>query len=582
MIDLAQRLKDLDPAKFEDLCFQILSEKFPEAGLKHVEGRAGDKGTDLFAGTLAWQPAIWQCKFFKDGIKDAQKKQIKKSLKTALSQFSPREWTLCVPIRLDINAHSWFQKLAQQHTNVKIELFDAPLIVKELIFRPTIRDFFFPDVVLNVSEIRAILLSTGDYSDSQLAHLADENVDQYIDRLRQKEPRYDYQLSYHSGNAGLAALERGDEVLPPNTIMTAWHGNRRLDLTVRDVEAVRKDPPRLDLTVNAEGAKKIQNALRTGAPIQLDPNDLVAFKSSFDFLLSPEQLQQPFGLVLSPRFPKACGSFRVTFENSVKKVVYDLIEFDVTAKQFGENGEHRVLEMSSTSPYVPFQMNARFGIDDLSASFNLQKKFRGHEILEVEKFLDAMAVLKGGGAIELFDLKQAKAARTTGAHLNTSSEKEGQFEQITRDLAEVARAFAVRLIVPEAIGKKDLETMSFLLEVCRSGEIQGGTITSLTATLVRRDESVESVFGPISGEFMIGVENDSYPPQQLLGTQVTVGPCRMVIERASLCDLDDTKKKYAALKPGESTPVRFLSTGSVRQIFLKFHKGEPLAPLVPV
>jgi len=308
---------------------------------------------------------------------------------------------------------------------------------------------------------------------------------------------------------------------------------------------------------------------------------LVAFKSSFDFLLSPEQLKQPFGMVLSPRFPKVRGSFRVTFESRVKKVVYDLIEFDVTGKQFGENGEHREAEMSSTSSHIPFHMNVKLVMDDATASFNLETKFRGHDILEIEKCLDALAALKDGGTIELYDLKQGKSLGAVASQLNTLSEKDGQFEQITRDLAEVARAYGVKFIAPEVIRKKDLDTLAFLLEVCRTGELQGGTVQNLRATLVRRDEPVESVFGPISGEFMIGVENDSYPPQLLLGTQVTIGPYRMVIERASLCDLDDTRKKYAALKPGGSIPVRFLSTASVRQYFPKFYKGEPLPPIVP-
>jgi hypothetical protein len=142
---LFQRLKELDAIRFEELCFQIWSERLPGAGLHHVEGKAGDKGADLFAGILAGEPAIWQSKFLKDGIKDAQKKQIKKSLKTALKHFSPALWTLCVPVNLDINAHSWFQKLVQAHSRkLKIELFDASMIVKELIFRRPIRNGIFP------------------------------------------------------------------------------------------------------------------------------------------------------------------------------------------------------------------------------------------------------------------------------------------------------------------------------------------------------------------------------------------------------------------------------------------------------
>ncbi|HUB02254.1 MAG TPA: hypothetical protein VL983_06195 [Terriglobales bacterium] len=427
-----------------------------------------------------------------------------------------------------------------------------------------------------------MLLGTGNYSDVQLASLADENVDQYIERLRLQEPRYDYQLSYHSGNAGIAALEGGPQTLPPNTIMSVWQGNRRLDLVPRDIEGVRRDPPQVTFTVNAEGAKKIQNAFRTGTSTRLDPNELVAFKSSFDFLMSPDQLQRPFGLVLSPKFPKVRGSFRVTFENRPKKVVYDLIEFDVTAKQLGANGEDREFRLTSTSSHVPFHLNMTLGTDAGTASFNLKTDFLGHDILEIEKCLDAIALLKDSGTIELFDLKQGKSVCAMGAQINTLGESGGQFEQITRDLAELARAFGVRFIAPEMITRKDQDSMALLLEICRTGEIQGGTVTNLTATLVRRDEPAESVLRPISGEFVIGFDNDSCPPQQLLGTAVTVGPCRTIIERASLCDFEEVKKKYATLNPGESLPVRFLSPGPVRQIFPKFYKGEPLAPLVTV
>src|ERR1022692_354865 len=329
---LFQRLKELDPVTFEELCFQIWSERLPGAGLHHVEGKAGDKGTDLFAGVLAGKPAIWQCKFFKDGVKDSQKRQIKKSLKSALKHFSPSLWTLCVPINLDINAHAWFQELAQSHSlELIIELFDASMIVKELIFRRSIRTVFFPGAVMEVGWIKAMLLGTGNYTDEQLSKVADETIEQYIDRLREKEPRYDYQVSYHSGSSGLANL--GIPTLPRNTIMSMVQGNRRLDLVARDVEALRKDPPNVTLELSAEGLEKIQHALRSGSPTQLARGELVGFHSSFDFLRTPEQLEQPHELLLVPQFRTIRESFRVSFISGAQRVTYDLIEFDITARQ---------------------------------------------------------------------------------------------------------------------------------------------------------------------------------------------------------------------------------------------------------
>ena len=307
---LCQRLKELDPDTFEKLCFQIWSERLLGVELRHVEGKAGDKGTDLFRGVLANRPAIWQCKLFADGIKDAQKKQIKKSLRTALNNFRPSLWTLCIPVDLDINAHSWFQNLARSHAaKVKIELFDASMIVKELIFRRPIRNVFFPEAALDVDEIKGMLLGTGDYTDEQLGKMAGETVDQYIERLREREPRYDYQVSYLSGNSGLANSDTQSP--PPNAVMSLHEGNRRLDLMVRDVEALRKDPPRLTLELSPEGAEKIQHALRSGSPVELGQGELMGFRSSFDFLRSPEQLKQPHMLQLTPKFRTVLESFRV-------------------------------------------------------------------------------------------------------------------------------------------------------------------------------------------------------------------------------------------------------------------------------
>lgn len=580
---LLQRLKELDAIKFEELCFQILSERMPGAGLHHVEGKAGDKGTDLFAGVLAGRPAIWQCKFFKDGIKDIQKKQIKKSLKTTLKNFRPALWTLCAPINLDINAHSWFQKMAQAHSErVKIELFDASMIAKELIFRRPIRNTFFPGAVLDVEGIKSILLGTGKYSDDQLGQSADESVEQFVERLREKEPRYDYQISYHSGSGGISSLEGAAQTLPPNTIMSTWQGNRRLDLVVRDVEALRRDPPKVTLELSAQGVEKIRGALRSGSPVGLGQGELMGFRSSFDFLRSPEELEHPYGLVLTPKFPKIQESFRVSFVTGNQRVVYDLIEFDITGRQLDIGGKQRVVELSSTSKHVPFHMHLEFGLDGGGCDFEMGTRFLGHDILDVQKFFEALRVLRAGGELELFDLKGGKLLGPIRVELTSLGKEREQFEQLTDHLAEVARAFGTRLIAPDIISKKDLEALALLLEVCRHGEITGGTVKNLTAKLVRREGPTDAILGPLAGEFMIGLENDNYPVQRLLGAEISVGPWQTVIEKASFSDFEDVKTRYEALSPGEEMPVSFNSSGSVRQVFHRFYKGEPLAPLTPV
>jgi hypothetical protein len=571
---LFQRLKELDPATFEELCFQIWSERLPTAGLRHVEGTGGDKGTDLFAGTLAGRPAIWQCKFFKDGIKDAQKKQVKKSLRSALKNFRPALWTLCVPVKLTINAHHWFQEQTLAHRDqVKIELFDASMIVKEMIFRHPMMDAFFPGAVLDVQGIKSMLLGTGDYSDEQLTTFTDETVEQYVERLRRKDPRYDYQVSFLSGNAGIARTDPAARPLFPNTIMSMRQGNRQVDLVARDVEALRNDPPSITLKLSEQGVEKIQRALQSGSPAQLGHGELIGFKSSFDFLMSPEELRQPRELLITPQSLNIRVGLRVSFVSSIRTVIYDLIEFLITRGP-------KEIRIASADEHLPFRMQMAFSQESPSFHFEMSTSFHGYDILGVEKFFHAMRALREGGTIELFDPKRRQSIGPISIDLTEGSEEREEFEELTHQLAEASRAFAVKLVTPEVIHKKDIENLPLLLEVSRHGQITGGTVKSLKAKLVRDDRTPEAVFEPLANGFSVGVENESYPTQSLLGAEISLGPSRLIVENASLVDYEEVKTKYASLKPGESIPVEFNSDGPIHQVFHRFYKGEPLAPLV--
>jgi len=111
MDSLYQRLKELDPDTFQRLCFQLLKERHPEQDIRHVEGASGDKGLDVFAGELYGKPAIWQCKAFPNGVGKSQKQQIRESLRTALKNFSPAHWNLCLTLTWMRRASRWFEKL---------------------------------------------------------------------------------------------------------------------------------------------------------------------------------------------------------------------------------------------------------------------------------------------------------------------------------------------------------------------------------------------------------------------------------------------------------------------------------------
>jgi hypothetical protein len=80
MHSLYQQLKDLDANTFERFCFHLLKEMHRGIDIRHVEGKGGDEGIDLFSGDLSDGPTVRQCKAFPDGVRTAQKVQIRESL----------------------------------------------------------------------------------------------------------------------------------------------------------------------------------------------------------------------------------------------------------------------------------------------------------------------------------------------------------------------------------------------------------------------------------------------------------------------------------------------------------------------
>jgi hypothetical protein len=86
-----------------------------------VKGAAGDEGLDVFVGQLYGKPAIWQCKAFANGVGESQKEQIRESLRTALRNFSPSYWILCLSVDLDPKASRWFEKFKASYAEKVVE-----------------------------------------------------------------------------------------------------------------------------------------------------------------------------------------------------------------------------------------------------------------------------------------------------------------------------------------------------------------------------------------------------------------------------------------------------------------------------
>jgi len=97
--------------RFEDLVSQLVEGEQPDADKVRIE--QGDGGIDVYVGDLG-DPAgidVYQCKFFPQGIGEAQKEQIRKSYRTCRDgkRFKTKRWTLCLPVDLSLDEKEWFE-----------------------------------------------------------------------------------------------------------------------------------------------------------------------------------------------------------------------------------------------------------------------------------------------------------------------------------------------------------------------------------------------------------------------------------------------------------------------------------------
>lgn len=262
---LLQAIKNLDQTTFQQMCFQIMSEKYPNAAIHYVEGPAGDEGADQFAGILSEGPTIWQCKAFQvTVIGDPQKEQIRDSLRTTVEKLSPKLWILCLNMNLDIRAHRWFQNLQKSYASRGLKIADPVQgidIARELLFRSTLRRHYFPAIDLDVAQIKSLISGVANLDDAGLEHRASETVDQWLARIA-TDPRLTYEVTF-GGN-------RGPTVFPPpvepGLVFATTDGRKTIKAFVRDPEALRLDPIRFTMHLSETGANKARDMDRTGRP----------------------------------------------------------------------------------------------------------------------------------------------------------------------------------------------------------------------------------------------------------------------------------------------------------------------------
>jgi hypothetical protein len=551
-----QRLKELDRETFEQLCFHLLKERHPAMEIRRVDGQSGDQGVDHFAGDLDGRPVIWQCKHFANGIANSQKEQIRESLNTLLKHFRPAEWILCLPIDMEIKTHQWFQKLAKSKAaGVTVKLMQGSDILHELIHRKSLQDQFFPGAALETGEIRALLKRSDELSPEELEIVTAENVDQYIDRLKEHDARFNYEIRFSKDS--IPAQRQP----VPGLIASVSNGRHVVDVFARDLEAINRNPPQGTLTLTDTGAAKIQDLLKTGRAQHLSPDECLSFSSHFSFL-SPAPAGKGFEVYVGPTRPQRESglNLRLTFGTGPGAIVYDLVPFEI--KRAGTDE----LELESGEGF-PFRMNVIVP-RDLTATVKFKVKYdpAGLSVAALKKFVSAMDVLSTPNELEFFDLKQGKqlCKFTTGGSDKVDFEQ--TFRTFVADLSAVAAHYGVEFTVPRSLAPEDKEALRLLVDLVHGVKYEFDSITmTLTKTAVTPPELRDALRRP--GQFLYR-QQEMLPRPVLFGIPVPTGVVESYIECATVKGSKAFETRFAKAAIGDSVSLSLAPCGplSVRAL----------------
>lgn len=543
MDPLRQRLKELDPHTFEDLCFHVLKERHPGLRLVHVDGSGGDEGLDVFAGDLYGRPTIWQSKSFPNGVRESQKEQIRNSLKTALKRFTPAHWILCLSVDMDAKSIRWFERWKKSHSSgVQIGLFSASDIVHELFHRRSIRNHYFPGAALDPVELKRIIAKSGELRLEELERITENNLEDYIERLKERDARFNYQIVF-DGDLG---PRRSADVPAPGLMFSISTGAKTVNVFARDVDALRSNPPKLEFSLSEAGLAKYRELIRTGSQQEFVGDELRVTGS--DFPLLSQIIQRPPSphdkLIVGPSraLTSRKRSVRVAFRNDAgESVEYALL--DLKPVRIGTEEA----EFICSDDNVPFQLAVVIPISFLGPSTvgdlevkqgNISFDFQlvGSDVKQAKKFLDAMALLQPKGQIEIFDLQLEKIAFTTEVECGPYSTERLAQRRFVTDVAQVADVFALNLRLPSNVADEDLNSLLILKTFAESGTQD---LASISTNLFKTEENQDLPQKLAGGRGVFRFVHPRQEPQpRLFGVDVDTGPCSIEAE----CEINDLSK----------------------------------------
>jgi hypothetical protein len=422
---------------------------------------------------------------------------------------------------------------------------DASQIVHELMHRRTLRDAYFPGAALEVAELRGLLLRTGELNNQELADLTAANVEQYLQRLKDRDARFTYEVTFGG--------DRGPQQRPPRPglMVSVTDQDKTIDVFARDVDALRLSPPQLNFSVKGAGVEKMRELLRTGRSQEFGPGEVANLSTDFSFLAGSDPIE-PLKLQLGPSGSSQSIPFRVTFGDGSDAIVYDWMEFKVLRR----GTEEMELVGSGGGPF-----RVRLTVGQGQGNVSIEEDFVNAEVRSVQKLVKAASALKTGEYFELYDLKQGK--RAFRAKLFDVPDWDTRLQALVADAVFVADRYKVELRLPAVVTPTDAENLILLRDLANGEFTAQG---EFSVTIVKGSENEAGLLQLLAGsDAAIRLEREGYEPiPQLFGVTIPTGPIVVEAKKARLKNCDQARDAFQRANLGDDVEFVFSPCDKMR------------------
>ena len=559
MDSLVQRIRDLDQTTYQQLCFNVMKEKYPNAAIRYPEGAAGDEGVDLFVGDLTIGSTVWQCKAFQVTIiGKSQKQQIRKSLRDAVKNVKPNAWILCLNINMDTKAIRWFKKLQDSYKAEGVAIadpFEGLEMARELMFRRTLRNHYFPGLTIDPAELKSLMKAAGrrveSLNDGTLERLATDDAEEWLDRQRDKDPRFVYEVTFGG--------ERGPAIFPPREprlVSAMTDGRKIVKAYARDIEALSRDPVYSQIGFAKGAEQKLLDFIRTGKNQNWGPDEILAFSSTVPLLSQIRFVPGTVSISIRALPDDRIIPLALTFSNARASVKLDYVEFKKV-----RSGTEEIEITTEDTP--PLSLSLTLPTNDIAraATATVATNLPGTEVKQARNICQAIKLLQQGCDLEVFSLKLgSKICKLVTEPLPLSFND--WFYAFVDDLSVIATRFNCDIVLPSSEGftSDDEETFKILRALALRQPLD---IETFTIQLVKSEENAKLVQQQFRQEMVFRFEHESVKAS-LFGTPIDVGPTLIEMERARVEDVEDTLALFDRTELGSAVPIRIHPLTPVR------------------